>query len=52
MNFNVHRRNKSLFSQQGKLRDQRHQHSGKKMAPSPEALLQQAKELYYSQTNL
>lgn len=51
MNFNVHRRNKSLFSQ-NKLRDRREQKSAKKMPPSADALLTQAKELYYSQTHL
>jgi hypothetical protein len=52
MNFNVHRRNKSLFSH-SKLREKREQKSGKKVPqPSSEGLLLEAKELYHSQTYL
>jgi tetratricopeptide (TPR) repeat protein len=52
MNFNVHRRNKPLFSA-SKLRDKRDQKSGKKVPhSSAEALLLEAKELYHAQTNL
>lgn len=52
MNFNVHRRNKSIFSQT-KLKEKRELKSGKKIAQaSGESLLQEAKELYYSQTHL
>jgi thioredoxin-like negative regulator of GroEL len=52
MNFNVHRRNKSLFSH-SKLREKREQKSSKKVHhPSAEGLLQEAKELYHSQSHL
>jgi tetratricopeptide (TPR) repeat protein len=52
MNFNVHRRNKSLFSH-SKLREKHNQKSNKKVAPpSADGLLHEAKELYHSQTHL
>lgn len=53
MNFNVHRRNKSLLSQ-NKLREKREQKSNKRMAheASIDAILQEAKEIYHSQNRL
>lgn len=53
MNFNVHRRNKSLLSQ-NKLREKREQKSNKRMAheASTDAILHEAKEIYQSQHRL
>jgi hypothetical protein len=52
MNFNVHRRNKSLFST-SKLRDKREHKSTKKVPPiSADAILLEARQLYHTQTNL
>jgi hypothetical protein len=52
MSFNVHRRNRSLVSQ-NKLHDKREQKSHQKITLSAaETLLQDAKDIYYSQLNL
>jgi hypothetical protein len=53
MNFNVHRRNKSLISQ-NKLREKREQKSNKRMAheATTDAILQEAKEIYHTQNRL
>lgn len=52
MSFNVHRRNKSLVSQ-NRFHEKREQKSHLKIGlPSGDSILQDAKNLYYSQTNL
>ena len=53
MNFNVHRRNKSLISQ-NKLREKREQKSNKRMAheATVDAIFQEAKEIYHTQNRL
>jgi hypothetical protein len=53
MNFNVHRRNRSLVGQQSQ-RERREGKSNKKVAPSliAENLLSEAKDIYHSQGDL
>ena len=55
MNFNVHRRNRSLVGQQSQReREHREGKSTKKVAPShvAEIILSEAKDIYHSQGDL